>query len=379
MNHSTNGSTEKSRIEERALHWFTLMRSDSLTDSDRAAYKTWLNANLAHRRAYRQLEELWGLVGDFADSPAVHEACVQARRFNPKAVHHLPPQPEAEAPTRAQTTTRSAPRHWLGAALAASLMLVFLGTNMISDTRWNPDTYQTAVGEQKTVLLEDGSTLVLDTQTRVAVRFSPEERRIVLQQGQARFDVAHNKHRPFVVEAGDGVITALGTAFVVKKVAGNNLGDEVLVTLLEGKVAVGRQQEAAKRLSADRHRPSEEHKDVAPQTRQPPTVTLEAGQQVAYSTERGLSQAAEVDLEQATAWQAGRLVFEGHSLANVVDDLNRYSRTRILLGDGTLESIKITGVFKTGDNQKVVQTLKSYFNIRVARDSNGNLVLFPAG
>ncbi|TQV69870.1 DUF4974 domain-containing protein [Exilibacterium tricleocarpae] len=380
MNSRTEDGSDKAHIEERALYWFTLMRSDTRTNSDCEAYKTWLNANLAHRRAYRQLEEVWGVTGDFAGTPAVEEARLQARRFNTRSVHQFPPRADtpvataAPEPESAGDGSGGGRRRWLSAALAASLMFVFLGANITGDAPWEPGVYQTGLGEQKTVVLEDGSKLLLDTQTRVSLDFSPQQRRLVLEQGQARFDVAHDKQRPFVVTAGSGKITALGTVFVVRRVARESAADEVLVTLLEGKVAVAREQNVAAA-------PTPAQPDRAPPPAQPPaTVTLNAGQQVAYSTSsRGISAAATVDLEQATAWQAGRLVFEDHSLAEVLEDLNRYSQTRILLGDDSLEAIKITGVFKTGDNQKVVQTLTTYFDIRVTSDNRGNLILTPAG
>ncbi len=383
LNHPPNNNA---RIQERARYWFTVMRSDTRSERDEAEHKIWLNANLAHRRAYREVEELWGLLGGFGEGPEVREARRLAKQYTTPAVYHLEPAVTAEAVQQGQAVEavpgnpRPFTRRWMPMAMAASIMFVLLGSgalfNQPLDWLQQSPVYQTALGENKTYVLEDGSTIVLDTQTRLSIDFSAATRRIVLESGQARFDVAHDKSRPFVVEAGSGRITALGTAFIVKKADKNTSGSEILVTLLEGKVAVAQEKapDPATALLQESTASHPAEDKFAPA----PTVTLEAGQQVAYSPS-GISAKAEVDLEQATAWQEGRLVFEDHSLAEVLADLNRYSSTKILLGNSKLDDIRITGVFKTGDNKKVVQTLTTYFNIRATNDNYGNLILTPAG
>lgn len=329
-------------VEQQAGRWFARLRGDQCSAEDRARHQAWLQADPAHRRAYAEMEALWKMAGGFAD-----QAEIQPLRQQALADTATPP---------AATEPASFTRRWLlpGAAAAVLLLLVLafdFGRQTSPPALVAGGVHQTLTGEQKTLALIDGSTLVLDTQTRLRVDFSGAQRRIELQWGQARFDVAHQQARPFVVRAGSGDITALGTAFIVRKVDGDDSG-EVRVTLLQGRLA------------------------VAPSGREP--ALAEAGQQLAYSA-GGFSQTTAVTLEQATAWQQGRLIFEDHSLAEVLDDLNRYSHSKILLGDDSLGEIRITGVFKTGDSARIVETLRAYFSLRVSGDKQGNLVLLPAG
>ncbi len=359
----------KMRVEEQAARWLVRMQSGACSAEDIVEHKAWLNANLMHLRAYRRLESLWEQLGQYGNHPDILLERRLAKTASRKPAKILPHpaqhcvqqqavrQQEATAQQNSGYTRRNR-SGWLPFALAASLVVAFLGINFdIGDFRgdlYEEDVYQTAIGEQDSLKLDDGSVVLLDTQTRLREDFSAQQRRIVLEKGQARFDVAHDKTRPFVVEAGNGKITALGTAFVVKKAHG-----EVLVTLLEGSVAVAKDLPAI----ADEFEP---------------VTKLEAGQQLAYS-DKGMSEADTVDIPQVIAWQQGRLIFEDHSLADVIEDLNRYSKRKILLGDQSLESIRVTGVFKSGDTRKAIQALTTYFSMQVTNDANGNLILLPEG
>jgi transmembrane sensor len=172
----------------------------------------------------------------------------------------------------------------------------------------------------------------------------------IIPRTNARFDVAHDKQRPFSVEAGEGVVTALGTTFVIRKTA-----DDVLVTLIEGIVAVARQ----KQLITISHSP-DEHEDIA--------------QQLVYS-KKGISKADIVDIPEVTAWQRGRLVFDNNSLPEVVAELNRYSDRKIIIADRSLRPIRVTGVFDAGDNHSAIEALKTYFSMRLETDPRGNFIL----
>lgn len=386
-------------VEEQADQWFVRM-SSNLDDVDKnAEFVDWLSADPNHLVAYQAVEDLWSLAGDFGHKSEVLIARQKIRGQVRKKAY------EKTASTPVCVSGRSIrQRLWQPAAMAASMMLVLFSSVLFtSDLQvlWDDGVYITDIGEQKSITLEDGSTIVLDTQTKVVTAYSDTMRYIVLEKGQARFDVAKNPDRPFVVEAGNGTITAIGTAFVVSRRGSN----EVLVTLIEGKVAVEQglhEPNEPQRLPAtvspglhpdqeeldqsQLYQSSQDHPLVAEISHPPDSsayqpdyqrkLNLVAGQQVAYST-YGISPTAKVNVERETAWQAGRLIFEDHSLAEVLESLNTYSHKKILLGDAKLNSIKITGVFKTGDNEKIVQTLKSYFSFRMSSDEQGNMVLLP--
>jgi transmembrane sensor len=162
--------------------------------------------------------------------------------------------------------------------------------------------------------------------------------------------VAKDAERPFSVMAGIGKITALGTAFVVKKTP-----SDVLVTLIHGSVEVAQQNQ----MTTISHTPS-----------QPDHI----GQQLAYSR-KGISKANIVDISQSVAWQDGRLVFENHTLAQVVSELNRYSKKKIVIGDRSLRAIRVTGVFNVGSDGNALEALQYYFSLKLTTDQRGNLVL----
>lgn len=349
--------TEQS-IDAQAAQWLIRLRCDSCSDTDLAAHKAWLDANLMHRKAYIRLAALWDTLGDFAEKPEVIMARDKAKTISNATI--LPMlEPQEAKPKATPPAQNSQKKHWLPSSIAASVAAVIILAGIVSQLKWNvsdqSDIYQTRLGEQKTIQLADGSELLLDTETILHTDFSAEQRRIVLQQGRAYFDVAHDKARPFIVQAGSGRVTALGTAFVVRKER-----QDVIVTLLEGKVAVTQSNSGI---------------EAELQASAPPVVReLEVGQQLAYS-EQGLSNAHAVDIPRVTAWQQGRLIYEDHSLVEVINDLNRYSKRKILLGDKAMETIKITGVFKTGDNRKAIQALAAYFGMKVITDDQGSLVL----
>ncbi len=340
-------------VNEQANLWFTRLHSGTCTTKQIQAHKDWLDQDLMHRKAYRELERLWNLIGDFANEPEVRIARDKAGDSYRQQVTALKTRTAeiAKADVGVQKSKR-----WLPWAMVASLTVAVLGASIeykdIGPLFQPENVYQTDIGEQKSFNLTDGSRLMLDTQTRIKIDFSENQRQVVLEKGQARFDVTHDKNRPFVVKAGKGLITALGTAFVVRKNS-----SEVLVTLIEGRVEV-EQDESADKASIETAR------------------ELEAGQQLVYS-DGGISEAAQVNLDLATAWQHGRLIFEDHTLAEVIADINRYSERKILIGDQSLEGIRITGVFRLGDNRRVIDTLKSYFSMEVTTDLKGNLVLIP--
>jgi transmembrane sensor len=199
--------------------------------------------------------------------------------------------------------------------------------------------------------------------------------------------VAHDVERPFGVVAGGHKVIATGTVFNV-----DLLGSTVLVTLIEGRVVVLPQAanagapdlsgvvppdtRSANRLSATTQR--------GPQ-RDPTTwgsgrgVELKAGEQLIASPAEVLS-IEQVNVERATAWAAGELVFDNEPLSSVVARINRYTTSRVELGDGAtadIADIKISGVFHTGDVDGFVSTITSYLPLRASSASDGTIRLDP--
>ena len=336
-------------IQSHAERWFIRLGAGDISAAVMAEHESWMQADSKHQRAYEELEVLWEITGRFSNTPEIIAArqTVRPDRLG-----------KVMAKERRSGLFSFLNIRWTHAVIAASFTLVAIGSLHLgygtsSQVAIAGDVYETHIGERKKFTLSDGSVIFLDTQTRIIADFSPETRHVSLVRGQARFNVAHDADRPFSVMAGIGKITALGTAFVVKKTP-----FDVLVTLIEGRVAV-------------------EQQDQMTTITHTPTQPNHIGQQLAYSI-KGISKANIVDIPQSVAWQEGRLVFENHTLAEVVSELNRYSKTKIVIGDRSLRSIRVTGVFNVGPDGNALQALQSYFSLQLTTDQRGNLVLISS-
>jgi transmembrane sensor len=202
---------------------------------------------------------------------------------------------------------------------------------------------RTGVGEQRALALEDGTRVLLNTDTRVVVRFDVRRRVVELHQGEAMFEVRKDATRPFVVNAGGQEITALGTVFVVKKMA-----SVVAVSLIEGKVSIAPLiEESSERTPA-------------------PVQWLKPGERVTF----GKRTSPTVDtpaMEKVTAWQRGRVELERTPLYQAAEEMNRYSATRLIVSRPEAQVIPVTGGFRAGDIEGFAQTLAAACHLELVR------------
>lgn len=166
--------------------------------------------------------------------------------------------------------------------------------------------YETGVGALKTVHLDDGSNITLSGATKLLVTFTKQIRSVRLIEGEAWFRVAHDPQWPFIVQAGDGDIRAVGTAFLVTRDS-----DRVVVTVTEGTVTV----------TAPQAPPAKDSRGAAV-PRAPIRVTR--GEEVSYRDNGTVVTTTSADARAATAWTRGRLVFDNEPLRYVVENVNRY-------------------------------------------------------
>jgi transmembrane sensor len=193
-------------------------------------------------------------------------------------------------------------------------------------------TLSSGVGERRTVKLDDGTRVTLNTATRLRVSFDRSQRRVLLQSGEARFDVARDEAWPFVVAVGEQEVRALGTSFTVRKIV-----DDIAITLIEGKVSIA----PADPVTA------------GPAVSQ--AVVLAPGQRLTLSTDRPAT-LDRPDIERATAWQRGLISLDRTPLAEAVAEMNRYSGLPIEIGDGANE-VRVSGIFQAGDSVEFARAL----------------------
>jgi len=302
-------------LADVAIDWLVLMRSGSVSAEACQAFERWLREDAAHRRAFAEAEALWG-------------SAAQALKDAPSPVPQRRPNPHKTGATRR--------RAWNpGLAVAATLLLsVAVAWSSLSHRLLGD--YSTRAGEQKQVVLADGSRVLLNTDTAIALDWSAGRRRIVLLKGQAEFTVAQDAGRPFDVEAGNVSVRALGTVFDVYEQASG----AVDVSVSEHAVAVSLLDAAG----ADARR-------------------VEQGQQLHYEGHGQLAPSQSANLHQLDAWKRGKLIFRDQPLADVIAELNRYSPARIVLkGDG-IGQLRVSGVFPI-DGMEVLEALEKSFALR---------------
>lgn len=210
--------------------------------------------------------------------------------------------------------------------------------------------YQTSIGERRVINLADGSVLTLNTQSRAEVLLESNRRTVRLVRGQALFDVAHDKQRPFTVIAGQMEVTALGTRFDVRVDDG-----KAKVVLVQGRIVVKplELQGISKLIPAlERH-------------------YLEAGEQLtANAVERKMSVGV-ADIEQSTSWQHGWLVFRGEALSAAVAEFNRYGQRQLTIADASLAQLPVSGVFAVSKPDNFLAAVSAFYPVKVeARSPN---------
>lgn len=227
------------------------------------------------------------------------------------------------------------------AALAAMMLAIIGGITWFVHPATERDFaqhYATGHAERRLIRLADGSTVTLAADSRVAISYTPSERRLRLASGEALFKVAHNAARPFIVETPHGEVRAVGTAFDVAVAA-----REAEVTVVEGVIRI------ALRDNARGVRASEPIEKLARKgERLAFGITARDGGSVGF-----IRQATDLDAESATAWTRGQLVFRGEPLRDVIAKINLYARDRVVLTDPKAGSMPVFGVVDQGDTATI--------------------------
>ena len=333
---------DMAQVDAEAARWIARLDAGEASLEEHALFAAWKAENRYNQEAADRLAGLWT---DMNDLDALG---------GPMA---LP------APRRRPFAPTGGPRRtsvWaIAGAAAAAILIAVLGLTFFLPTTVAPRTqvYATAVGEQRTVNLEDGSSVQLNTNSRVEVRFSTSARDLRLSRGEAFFEVAANRNRPFSVYAGDGVVRAVGTAFVVR------LRERRMeVTVTKGVVDVGR---------LDRAAPAVDLGGVGRLGRH--SVAIVAAQPAATETaflDRDTITRSVITPPEVTrrlAWREGMLVFTGEALPEVVADVSRYTDMDIEIADSRLAELRVGGYFKVGEVEPMLQALQTSFGVRVER------------
>lgn len=282
-----------------ALEWLILL--EGADEACQARFEAWLAASPENLAAFQQAQTIW-------QSPLLSEA---ARQLDAR------PQPVA----------RRTPRRFLKPLAMAAGLLLAVGISLQSDLwlRLRAD-HLTQVGERQNLQLTDGSRVLLNTDSALSSRIDEQRRSARLYRGEAYFDVAHDRNRPFEVEAGPVQVSVRGTAFAVRY-----LGDAAEVSVRQGSVDVSSRQDSAR-------------------------VSLGAGDSIRIGPD-GFGDLRHADIDQELAWVRGRLVFENCPMSQVLAELRRYYPGWIFSTNEQLDQVKVTGNYRLDDPVGVMRSL----------------------
>jgi transmembrane sensor len=241
-------------------------------------------------------------------------------------------------------------------AFAASALLACAG--LIWFQLQFANRFTTGVGEQRTLRLSDGSTVVLNTDTTVRVSFTDAVREVRLLHGEALFNVTKNPARPFRVRSDEVVAQAVGTSFVVRR-----MPTETVVTVIEGEVAV-----------VDYAQLNVASPMVLPEL----AVHVTAGTRADVADNEKIRTASVANPAAVTAWRSGRLIFDGEPLTKVIAEFNRYNEVQLVLENSQLSDEPISGVFDADQPLALARFLERSGAIEPIQPSGGSIALVPA-
>jgi len=304
----------RNRRDRTAAEWFALRLGGTNAKLDRQ-FNTWLAENPAHREEYALCEITWEVSQDAARE--IPQPTYRARLLDRAAVG------------------RRAAVFATAAALAATVWF------WPSATR----SFATAAGEQRTLILEDGSRVTLNTRTRIKVHFGRHTREIALDGGEAFFEVSRDASHPFTVRTPIGSARVVGTRF-------NVYLDEhrLSVTTADGSVLVD-----------------------GPIPGNGVVVAAGSGAELRAGAARATVEPA--DLTAALGWLSGRLEANNAPLADVLRDFSRYTTLPIRAATPAIAQLRVSAVLRTGDLEALQATLKDAFGLEMERREGGYLVL----
>ena len=300
------------QAQAEAAAWLVRLQSDERRAEDIAGFQTWTAADPSHAAAFEAVSATWDITGGI---PRDMRGSVR------------PP----------SVSRRCAVLAAAGAVLAAGAGAVYLRA-----TRGN--SYQTEVGEQKHIILSDGSRLFLDTNTRLEVDFNNNQRAANLLFGRVNFRVVDDPWRPFIVSASNSKILAAASALDVSRD-----GAQISVLVIQGAAEIQRPDfQATKLLAGERFM----------------TVASEEGQK------------DRPNLAPLLAWQTGQAIFENGRLSDAVAEMNRYSTTKLTIVGSDIGELRISGIYSVGDNLSFANSVSRLLPVKIVQE-DGRIDILP--
>ncbi|MDB6084746.1 MAG: hypothetical protein JWN43_2627 [Gammaproteobacteria bacterium] len=318
--------------------WAWRMDSETATAADRQAFESWLRRDPRHRRASEELCRVWAALNGLADAKRSEKLATFAAAGSP---------------------ARNRGAWW--AAAAASLVLG-IAVPALLQRGSELQTLSTAVGQRRNVTLADGSVVVLNTNTIIETNLQRRSREIYLRKGEAHFQVAHDRTRPFLVHAGDAVVRAVGTEFEVRLLSDQHVD----IVVNEGRVEVQAKTEEGPQIMGRSVRAS-----VA-------LRALRAGEQLSTATaDFAVRAVSSQQLSNDMAWLDGAIIFDAKPLVEAVAEIERYTDYRIVVADSHIATLLVGGRFRTDNVQGFFDALQSALPVSIRRTADGLVYIDP--
>lgn len=327
-------TTEDARFKrlQQASEWLLRIDNPARTEDDVNEWLRWCDEDSENLAAFEAFQRDWRDLDALKVSATVKQSVPESHRLSI---------------SRVRRRTRMVP-----VAVAACLALVALAVILLPHERELsiPRQQVAATQTNRAATLPDGSRVILSAQTSINVDFNGSKRNLELSAGEAYFKVKHDRQHPFIVHAGDISVTAVGTAFDVRREP-----DGVTVTVEEGTVEIAGNVFAKNGL--------------------PTTWRAEAGYRLTYSSQGRTAMIASVDTSNALAWRSGELAYVWEPLGAVIEDLNRYSEHKVIIKDPAIAELRFTGTVFTASLIDWVKAVEQAYPVRADSTANGDIVL----
>jgi transmembrane sensor len=332
----------RAEIDEEAAVWIWRMDSAAVDAADRQAFEAWLRQDPRHRRAAAELSTVWGALDGLAEAKRDEKIATFSNAAKPQVSHH-------------------SQRWWFAAAAIIVAVVGGIWLQQGSELQ----TLATAVGQHRNVTLTDGSIVTLNTNTIVETDLRRRTREIYLRKGEAHFQVAHDRSRPFLVHAGDAVVRAVGTAFEVHVLADQHVD----VVVNEGRVEV-----QAALPAAVSENPAAPGRPAAAAT----VRALNAGERLSTAGhDYVVTPITAQQLSSELAWREGAIIFDGEPLSVAIAEIERYTDARIIVSDPQIAAMRVGGRFRTGDVQEFFDALQTALPVSIRHSAAGLVYIDP--
>lgn len=335
-------NTQSLAIEHTAAQWLARRDGSDWSPAAQAELERWLDQSSLHKVTFLRLQAAWQQAGRLrALGAGRNDGKAAPERWRPAAGDRRHDLLQALPPARRSRRRRRG--RWAGWAVAMASLLV-VGAVLVGRF-WRPPpavdviTYDSAIGQIRTLALADGSQVTLGSDSRIQVRLAPDHRDVALMRGEAIFAVAKDRRRPFRVASDGYRAVAVGTRYSVRR---GDAGLRVVVT--EGTV---RLESPARGNLAE------------------PSILLPAGSVALVRGKDVLVRSLAVaDAQQLLRWRDGLLVFRDATLADAASEFNRYNARKLVIADAAAGALRIGGSFRWDNEEAFVRLLQAGFPVR---------------